>query len=115
MNAEIDALEQNHTGTLVDLPPNKKFIECKWVYKIKYKSEGSIERFKVRLVAKGYTQAQGLDYINTFSPVAKMTTIRLVLAFAAMNDNLKSIMHFYMGTLMKRYICFCPLVLVFQA
>jgi len=85
MQAEIAALEENHTWILVDLPPNKKPIGCKWVYRVKYKSDGQIERYKARLVAKGYTQCEGLDYHETFSPVAKLTTVRLLFALAAAN------------------------------
>nr|KYP36052.1 Retrovirus-related Pol polyprotein from transposon TNT 1-94 [Cajanus cajan] len=83
MNAEIQALESNHTWVLIELPPNKNAIGCRWVYKIKHRADGSIERYKARLVAKGYTQIEGQDYLDTFSPVAKLTTIRLLLAFAA--------------------------------
>ncbi|KAK2366753.1 putative mitochondrial protein [Trifolium repens] len=83
MDQEILALEQNHTWKLTDLPHGKHPIGCKWIYKVKYKSDGSIERYKARLVAKGFTQQEGLDYFDTFSLVVKMTTVRLVLALAA--------------------------------
>jgi hypothetical protein len=83
MKAEIKALEENNTWVVTDLPSDKHPIGCKWVYKVKYKSDGTIERYKARLVAKGYTQCEGLDYLETFSPVAKMTTVRCFFALAA--------------------------------
>ena len=83
MPAEIDALQRNHTWDLVDLPPNKTPISCKWVYHIKYKPNGSVDRYKVRLVTKGYTQVEGVDFMHTFPPVAKMTTLWVILALAA--------------------------------
>ena len=85
MKAEILALEENRTWKVVDLPDGVVPIGNKWVFKVKRKSDGSIERYKARLVAKGYNQIEGLDYFDTFSPVAKMTTIRLVLALAAVH------------------------------
>jgi hypothetical protein len=83
MDAEIKALELNNTWTVVDLPASKHIIGCKWVYKVKLKSDGTLERYKARLVAKGYNQCEGLDYYDTFSPVAKLTTVRTLLAVAA--------------------------------
>lgn len=62
MAIEIEALEQNHTWTLVDLLADKIPIGCKWIYKIKYKADGKIERYKARLVAKSYTQTKGIDF-----------------------------------------------------
>ncbi|XP_040996119.1 uncharacterized mitochondrial protein AtMg00820-like [Juglans microcarpa x Juglans regia] len=76
MDNEIAALELNKTWDVIDLPIGKKAIGSKWVYRIKYNSDGTIERHKARLLAKGYTQEEGLDYHETFSLVAKLEKLR---------------------------------------
>lgn len=85
MQTKIEALNANHTWKFVDLPPNVVAIESKWVYKIKRHDDGSVERFKARLVAHGYTQTEGLDYFETFSPVSKLSTIRVLFALASIH------------------------------
>ena len=86
MKAEIEALERNGTWKIEDLPPGKKAIGCKWVYKIKYKSDGTVERFKARLVVLGNNQVEGIDYNETFAPVAKMVSVRTFLAIATIRN-----------------------------
>ncbi|KAI3758794.1 hypothetical protein L6452_06366 [Arctium lappa] len=82
MAKEFAALEANHTWKLVPLPEGKRAIGCKWVFKTKFKQDGTIERYKARLVAQGFTQRANEDYFETFSPVVKFTTIRCIVALA---------------------------------
>lgn len=86
VKAELDSMELNNTWTLVLLPKGKHTIRCRWVYKVKTNPDGSLDKHKAPLVAKGYTQQDGIDFTETFSFVAKLTTLRVLLALSAIND-----------------------------
>ncbi|KAM1714299.1 hypothetical protein ACFX12_024923 [Malus domestica] len=83
MQEEFDALQTQGTWLLIPYSDDKNVIGSKWVYKIKRNNDGSVSRYKARLVAQGFSQEQGLDYTETFSPVVRHTTVRLILSLAA--------------------------------
>ena len=76
----------NNTWILSDLPPGCKSIGCRWIFRKKLKSDGTLDKYKARLVAKGFTQLKDIDYFDTFAPVARMTSIRLLIALAAIHS-----------------------------
>lgn len=86
IDTELSALDENGTWTIVDRPSNRKTIKNKWVFCKKLNSDGTIARYKARLVAKGYSQRSGIDYGEIYSPVARYSTLRLVIAIATLND-----------------------------
>ena len=83
MNKELDAFHKNHTWDMIDLPSGQSIVGCRWVYKIKTKVDGSVEWYKACLVAKGFTQDYGIDYEETFAPVSRLTSVRCLIAVAA--------------------------------
>ena len=86
MDAEIQAIEKNETWELTDLPEGQKTIGVKWIYKTKLNEKGEIDKFKARLVVKGYNQEYEVDYQEIFALVARQDTIRLVVSLAAQNS-----------------------------
>ncbi|RVW31096.1 Retrovirus-related Pol polyprotein from transposon TNT 1-94 [Vitis vinifera] len=86
MNDELKSMDQNKVWELVELPEGYKTVSCKWVFKTKRDSKGNIERHKARLVAKGFTQKGGIDYKETFFPVSKKESLRIIMALVAHFD-----------------------------
>jgi hypothetical protein len=86
MQEEMSSMDKNNVWELVDLPPERKTIGNKWVLKVKRKADGSINKYKACLVAKSNTQREGIDYEDTFSPVVRFASIRLILSIVAKQD-----------------------------
>ena len=115
MDEEIEAIKQNDTQELSDLPSGQKIIGVKWVFKTKLNRNGEVDKYKLRLVAKRFKQQYGIDYIKVFSPVARHDTIRLLVALAAQNywplfqlDVKSTFLH---GTWKNRHLLNNPLVM----
>jgi hypothetical protein len=86
MVEEMDALDKNEAWDLVEFPTGRKAIGSKWVFKKKLNAEGKVEKYKAWLVAKGYSQVEGIDFGEIFSPVAKLTSIRFILSVVVAFD-----------------------------
>ena len=82
MKEKLDALNKTGTWDLVDLPFGKSSIGCKWVYKIKTRSDGTIDHYKARLVSRGFTQEYEIDYEETFAQVARLSSVRTLIAIS---------------------------------
>ena len=83
---QMKVLVGNQTWDIVELPEDKKIVSCKWIFTVKYNADSRIERCKARLVAQGLTQTYGVDYEETFAPIAKLNSIRVLLSMAANLD-----------------------------
>ena len=87
MDEEVESLMKNETWKLIKKPEKKKVVSCKWIYKIKEGIPGAEpRRFKARLVARGFTQREGIDFTEVFSPVVRHASIRVILALVAVQD-----------------------------
>ena len=86
MDEEIEAIEKNQTWQLVKLPEGKDAIGVKWIYKTKFDADGNVVKHKARLVANGFSQQPGIDYNETFAPVARLDIVRTMLAIASINN-----------------------------
>ena len=82
MNTEMESLKENNAWDLVEPPVGQKIVGCKWIYKIKTGADGSVQRYKVRLVAQGFTQKYGTDFDETFCPVVRQESLRLLMALS---------------------------------
>ena len=86
VNSEIESILQNHTWELVDLPLGCKPLGYKWIFKRKMKADGSIDKYKAQLVVKSYKQKEDVDYFNTYSPVTRIISIRMLIVVTALHN-----------------------------
>ena len=86
MKSEIESMKKNQVWNLIDPPDGVRTIECEWIYKKKKYIDENVHIYKARLVTKGFRQVQGVDYDETFSPVAMLKSVRIIIAIAAYFD-----------------------------
>ena len=86
MKDELVSMDRNQVWDIVELPSGKRPIGCKWIYKTKLNPDGSIEQYKSRLVEKGFTQREGIDYYETYAPISSKDSLRIVMALVAHFD-----------------------------
>ena len=86
INAELKSLDDAHTWNMVEHPKNTNVVSCKWIFKIKKNAAGKINKYKAHLVAHGFTQQYGVDYHETYTPVARLTSLHLILVIVACHD-----------------------------
>ena len=86
INSEMESIMLNNTWVLVDLSEGCKALGCKWILKKKYKPDGTVDKYKARLVVKGFKQKEGHDFFDTYSPVTRIASIRVLLAIAALHN-----------------------------
>lgn len=112
MTSEMQALTKNNTWIFTTLPLGRKAIGCKWVYKTKFHFDGTLERYKAGLVAQGFIQVQGIDFFDTYSPVIKLISVRIILVISSyLNFHLHQLdVHnaFFHGNLDREVYMFLP-------
>ena len=86
IDSEIKSIMKNNTWILTDLPPGCKPVDCKWIFKKKLRPDGTIDKYKTRLVAKGFAQQKGIDFFDTYFSIVMISSIRNVLALASIHN-----------------------------
>jgi len=86
MDDEISSLLENQTWELKTLPEGQPIVSCRWVFKLKLESDGTIKRYKARLVARGFSQTKGIDYFETFAPLVRYKSVRIILSMVTKHD-----------------------------
>ena len=86
INSDIESIMYDHNWEIVDLPPSAKTIGCKWIFKRKLKPAGSIEKYKACLATKGFKQKKGVDYFDTFAPVTRISSVKVLIVLTSVHN-----------------------------